>query len=225
MRSVPARSIAAVAGVSCTRERRPWRSVLSQPAATLRASARRADGVLWSSVSSAPIRVSCQTWPAARQDVLAEQGQQHRSRGRRAHAPATKLLVHAPGRYRRVSRIQGTAISQLLPASPAYETDVLASPARQLMVSPSPRPSMTSTQMPPRIRLVPSTAVIVSAPQPAADHRDLRDARGCPDGVVAEAAVDQADVRWARWRRSSRRRRRRTAAQKPAGGSTNITAA
>ena len=65
MRSVPARSIAAVAGVSCTRERRPWRSVLSQPAATLRASARRADGVLWSSVSSAPIRVSCQTWPAA----------------------------------------------------------------------------------------------------------------------------------------------------------------
>ena len=44
MRSVPARSIAAVAGVRCTRERRPWRSVRSQPAVTLRASARRAAG-------------------------------------------------------------------------------------------------------------------------------------------------------------------------------------
>src|SRR5919204_4321541 len=65
MRSVPARSISAVAGVRCTRERRPWRSVRSQPAVTLRASARRAAGCLWSSVSSAAMSVSCQALPEA----------------------------------------------------------------------------------------------------------------------------------------------------------------
>jgi hypothetical protein len=42
----PERSIATVSGVRRTRERRPWRSVASHPAATLRASAWRAACVL-----------------------------------------------------------------------------------------------------------------------------------------------------------------------------------
>ena len=63
MRSAPERSISAVSGVRCTRERRPWRSVRSHPAPTLRASAWRAACVLWPSVPSAPISVSCHTPP------------------------------------------------------------------------------------------------------------------------------------------------------------------
>ena len=53
--------MSAVSGVRCTRERRPWRSVRSHPALTLRASAWRAACVLWPSEPSAPMSVSCQT--------------------------------------------------------------------------------------------------------------------------------------------------------------------
>ena len=69
MRSAPVREhLARCRPVRCTRERRPWRSVRSQPAVTLRASAWRAACVLWSSAASAPIRVSCHTpfWAAGR---------------------------------------------------------------------------------------------------------------------------------------------------------------
>jgi hypothetical protein len=65
MRSAPERSISAVSGERWTRERRPWRSVWSQPALTLRASAWRAACVLWPRVPSAPISVSCHALPEA----------------------------------------------------------------------------------------------------------------------------------------------------------------
>src|SRR4051794_31370972 len=61
MRSAPVRSIAAVAAVRRTRERRPCRSVSSQPPAMLRASACRAACGLCCSAPSAAMSVSCHT--------------------------------------------------------------------------------------------------------------------------------------------------------------------
>ena len=108
----PARASRAVAGVTVIRVRRPMRSPESQPSRRA-AGDRLAGGLL--RVPEGGERGDERLLPdgaAPRHRVLAEHGQEHRPRGRRADAPAAEGGVGRRNRHRDLEQHSGAGVSR-----------------------------------------------------------------------------------------------------------------